>query len=124
MSLEQRRCFRFKMELPAWFRNSRSQKDLSLATTLDVSATGMCLATREALEVGQEILMQVKLPPEDRVIIRTRVVWVREIAGTMVREYQVGLRLVEPMQYEEGKFVKFFAKKMLDFWHQQKPSSS
>ena len=121
--MDNRRCFRFKMELPAWFQNTRYQKDLSLAMTINVSANGICLITREPLEVDQEILMQVKIPPEDRVIIRTQVVWVKEMPGTIVREYQVGLRVVEPMQFEETKFVKFCAQKMLEFWRHQNHSA-
>ncbi len=116
---EKRRCFRFKLEVPAWFKNTRyQQKDLSIASTVNVSATGIALTTREPLEVGQQILMQVKLPPDERVIVRAEVVWVKDITRTFIPEYQVGLRLVEPMQYEEGKFVKFCAQKMLEFFNQ------
>ena len=120
---EKRRVLRFKLEVPAWFKNTKyKNKDLSIASTMNVSATGIALITREALEVGQQVLMQVKLPPDERVIVRAEVVWVRDITRTFIPEYQVGLRLVEPMQYEESKFVKFCAKKMLEFYNQEHPS--
>jgi Tfp pilus assembly protein PilZ len=121
--VDKRRCLRHKIEVPAWFKNTRYQKDLSLATTINISATGICLTTREPLEAGQEVLMQVKLPPDERVIINTRVVWIQEIMGLTVREYLVGLRLVEPMQFEEKKFVQFCARKMLDFYNQEQGSA-
>jgi len=115
---DNRRTMRFRLEVPAWFKNTRYQQELSLATTLNVSATGLCILTREPVEVGQFVLMQVKLPPEDRLIINTRVVWVREILGSFVREYQVGLKLVEPMQFEESRFVRFCAQKMVEFYRE------
>lgn len=114
--MDHRRCFRFKLEIPAWFRTSRFSEELTVATTLNVSATGICLVTREPVEVGQNILMQVRLPDYERVIINTHVVWVKERREDVDCRYFVGLRLVEPIEHEEKKFVKFCAQKMLEFF--------
>ena len=119
---EQRRCLRFNIELPVCFKNIRHQKDLSIATTINVSAKGLCILTREALEVGQQLLMQVKLPQEDRAIVNTQVMWVKEKLGVMPREYEIGVRLVEPMQHDEPKLVKFCAQKMLESYNQYSAS--
>ena len=72
---ERRRCYRLHLNLGAWFKRSRAEKNFSRALTLDVSATGICCET--------------------------------------MREYRVGLRLLEPPQYQERKFVQFCAAEML-----------
>lgn len=109
---EKRRCHRIGIELPASYQASQAFRSISIATTLDISATGLCLLTREPLLVGQEIALQITLPVEGRIIVNVRVIWVKEIYTAMTTEFQIGLQIIEPMRADERAFVRFYAKQL------------
>ncbi len=79
---------------------------------MDVSATGMSFITKEELELRRHLLVEVQTPDE-KLTLHTQVVWVEGDFSTAVREYRVGLRLVEPLKYDEKKFVRFCAEQMI-----------
>jgi hypothetical protein len=112
---EKRRCLRFSVELPAWYKNT-SDKNFTNAITLDISATGICFVNDDELEPGQELLMKVKLPPKEEIVINTKVIWVKGLFGSGAKEYRVGVKITEPVRFDESKFVKFCAKIMLDLF--------
>jgi c-di-GMP-binding flagellar brake protein YcgR len=112
---DKRRCLRFSIELPAWYKNSKNNDFLN-AVTLDISATGICFVAEEEIEVGQELLMKVKLPPRETILINTKVVWVRGLFGSGATEHRVGVKIIEPIRFDEAKFVQFCAKIMLDLF--------
>lgn len=113
--LEKRRCHRFKIELPAWFKSSAADEEFSIGTTVDVSATGMCLVSKAKLKLNQDLLLQVKLPSEEILFIKGKIVWVKDDFRGIIPEYRVGFR-IETSNLDELKFVRFCAMKMLEFY--------
>jgi len=79
---------------------------------MDVSATGMSFLTKEELELKRHLLVDIQLPDE-KLTLHTQVVWIEGDFQTAVREYKVGLSLVEPLKYDEKKFVKYCAEQMV-----------
>ena len=107
--VEQRHTHRFRIELPASFQLVKKPY-VSMATTLDVSATGLCIRTREPLHKGQKVILRVRLPDEELLTLDTRVVRVEEDSSLMNREYKVGIQIVDQLKGDQVKFVKFYAK--------------
>jgi len=64
----------------------------------------------------QIIYVQIKLPSEELLVIKSKVVWIKENFRTAIREYQVGLKILEPVNPDESKFVRFCAERMLEFY--------
>lgn len=113
---EKRRVHRFKMELPAWFCTSDSDDELSIGTTVDISATGICFVSKTELAVDQELVLQIKIPSEEVLFIRGKVMWVKEDFRSVLPEYRIGFKINDAPQNDELRFVRFFAMKMLDFF--------
>lgn len=116
MSIDKRRCHRFQLELPVCFHPASHPADLAEATTLNISAMGICMATREPLISGEEILIYLQLPSCEDVQVLTRVIWTRENSHDPVHAFRVGLKIIEPFRFDEAKFVKFFATQMVNFF--------
>ena len=117
---EKRRCHRLHIELPASFVVPGSENNIATATILDLSAIGICFSSKEKLKVGQELSMQTMIPSEQRVTVKVKVVWVKEVQVLVSNEYRVGVKIVEPMTADESKFVKFYAKKLLNAYPKEK----
>ncbi|MFA5088749.1 MAG: PilZ domain-containing protein [Candidatus Omnitrophota bacterium] len=118
---DKRRCHRLNVELPASFKISDAQKHVSLATILDISALGICLTSKERLVAGQELQLQVILPVNERIVLQAKVIWVKELIAYDVREYKVGIQIIDRVGTDEAKFIKFFADQFLEFF-KEKPS--
>lgn len=112
---EKRRCFRFSIALPAWYRKTK-KGSFTNAVTLDVSATGICFVSEEELDPGQGLVIKIILPPNQKILLNTRVIWVKSLFGSGCHEYRVGVKIIEPVHFDESKFVKFCAKLMLDLF--------
>lgn len=113
--IERRRCLRFSIELPAWYRKPKS-REFSDSVTLDISATGICCVVKEEIPRGTELTMRIKLPPKEVILINTKVIWVESLFGAGAQEYRIGVKIMEPIRFDEKKFVKFCAKIMLDLF--------
>lgn len=112
---DQRRCLRFSIELAAVYKKP-GEDDFSNAVTLDISATGICFVSDEELEPGLELMMKIQLPPNETVVLKTQVIWVKSLFGSGAHEFRVGVKIMEPIQFDESKFVKFCARMMLDLF--------
>jgi len=110
---DKRRCHRLKVELPASFKASDEHKNLSIASTIDVSAIGICLISKEKLAVGQELPLHVTLPDDRRLTLNVKVIWVKEEIVSDINEYKMGIKINDGMKADEKKFVKFVAKEMI-----------
>jgi len=108
---ERRRCYRLQMELPVSFRASKYQRHISLGLTQNISATGLCFLTTQGVEVGQELKLDIQIPPEQKLTLTTEVVWVRE-TGYISRDYYIGVRLKEPVDEDAHQYVRFCAQSM------------
>ena len=119
MEEDKRRCVRLNIELPASFKVHKSQEHISHASSLDVSALGLRLLTREPLEKGQIFPIRIILPDQQRLTLTVEVVWAKREEASITEDYLAGVRIVTGKQPEdETKYVKFFAK---EFLNQQKP---
>ena len=111
---DKRRCKRYEVDLPATFRVREDQKHISFATSLNVSAKGLCVVTKEQLAKGQKVKMQVKLPTKETLSMNATAVWVRESMACSRKEYLVGLEIEDKVTADEARFVKFCADIMLE----------
>lgn len=114
--IDSRHCHRLNVELPVSFETPYQQEATSLAATLDISATGMSLITKERLDKGQELALRVGLNKGEPLTIHVEVVRVEDVnqLGHLggLKEFKVGLKIVEPMQADEKLFVKYFAEQL------------
>ena len=115
---DKRRCLRFRIELPAWYTRPHRQ-DEGAAVTLDISATGACFISPDPLDVGRVLVMRIKLPHNEIVRIKVKVIWVKALFGSGADEYRIGVRIIEPVAFDEAKFVRFCAGLMLDIFKGQ-----
>ncbi len=115
---EKRRCHRFRMQLPASFEIGPGEKTLIIASTLDVSATGLSMLVRNVdLRVDQEIDLLIRLNRGERVRLKTAVRWIEGAAAFGGREYRVGLEVITDGQSQEFKrFVVMVARHMVEFF--------
>ena len=116
--MENRRAHRLRIEIPATFKVSKNQEHISIATTVDVSALGLCLQTKETLRAGQELALTLKLPNQEKVNLNAVVVWFRTADFSLGGEYTAGIKLTESPKDEEVKFIKFYVSKLMEFYKQ------
>jgi len=118
---DKRRCHRYDIELPVSFKLSHQQKHISVATTINISAKGICMASKEKFLRGQKFPMQVKLPSGERLVIHVEVIWVKEVLVCNTLEFQAGIKIADGgLKADEAKFVKFCADIMLDEYKARK----
>ncbi|MFH1360233.1 MAG: PilZ domain-containing protein [Candidatus Omnitrophota bacterium] len=113
---DRRRCHRLNIELPASYQAQGNQGSLTVASTLDLSATGICLRSRDKLHQGQKLPVQVTLPAGEKILIHVEVIWVQEIYEASPTEFKIGLKIDEPLKADESKFVRFYASQLLEFF--------
>jgi hypothetical protein len=113
--VEQRRYHRMKVEIPMTFRVPPRDKMVATAT-LDISGTGIAFWTVDPLKVRQELLIYLLLGRE-RVELHARVVGVKgEQSPGGEAGFRVGVKIVEPIKFDEKKFIKFYCEKLLEFF--------
>jgi len=109
---DKRRAHRLRIELPATFTIAEAKYPVLLGTTIDISAVGICLKTRAKLDVGQELAIHLRLPDEEKILIHTEVVWVKELESFMDREYSIGIKIIDALKTDESKFVKYYVSQL------------
>lgn len=113
MGIENRRTHRITIELPLSFKAFESQKHLSIAVTQDISPTGMRVLSKDKLDVGQEVQVQIRLPDDSSLTVHAKVVWCKDSYTLNAKEYIMGIQLMDTMKADEAKFVKFVARQFL-----------
>lgn len=113
---EKRTTHRLDIELPATIEMQGVQKAAALATTLNISGTGVCLQSKQRFNVGQDLVIKLKIPEEGQVSIHVKVVWVKEAMNFNTREYIAGIRITDAMKLDEAKFIKFYADQLIGFF--------
>lgn len=111
---DKRRCHRINVELPITFKFSEKQKNISLATSVDISALGLRLLTKESLSIDQVILLNIKVGKKENFLIKAKVMWIEEKSILSFKEFLIGVKIIDSMDCDEAKFLKFFATKMID----------
>ena len=115
--IDKRRAHRLKIELPAFFKITKTQPHISIGTTIDISATGICLKTREHLSAGQELTIQLKLPDGEKISLNAKVVWVKGMDYSMYSDQSVGIQLTGPIGDNEKKFVRYYAQQLIGYYN-------
>jgi|GEM_PF-507373 len=110
---DKRRAFRLPLEIPASFKFFEAQKHISIGTTLNVSALGICLTTKERLERGQRLTIKLKLPTGEEVAIHTTVIWITGVPSFEEKIYKVGIKIIDELKPDEAKFIKYYVKEFL-----------
>ena len=123
MTSERRTTHRLNIELPAFVGIPGSPKNISLASTLNISATGVCLLSKHRFDVGQELLLKVNLPIKEKLTINVRVVWFKEIITFNGREYMSGIKIIDAMRFDEAKLVRFYAEQLIEFFKSKRDES-
>jgi hypothetical protein len=113
---DHRHTHRIKLSLPVCFQDPKQKEVLAISTTLDISVSGLALVTKEPLEPGQEIALNVELPDAEMVYLDVKVVRVEprvqmaQLGG--YKEFLIGLRINEPLTAGAKKFVHFYAQQL------------
>ena len=113
---DQRRTHRLPIELAVTFHPLDQEDIVAFATTMDISATGLSLLTKEPLAKGQKLKLQLELPRQKRITIHGEVVRVEEkkemgfLGG--LNEFKIGIKIVDPIWGDEAAYVRFVAEKM------------
>lgn len=106
---DKRRSYRLSVELPLSFIAKENQRHISIGTTLDVSAIGICLTTKDSLAIDQELSVRTKLPNGESIKLRIKVIWVKDTTTFKQKEYKVGVKIVDTGNPDESKFIKYYA---------------
>jgi len=113
---DKRRCQRFPIEVPATFQLADSDENISFAATVDVSATGLSIITKEPLPKGQQIIINLQFPHHKIWVIHAEVMRVEAKDALMflggIMEFKVGIRIVEPIQGDEREYIRYIAEKI------------
>jgi len=108
---DRRRCHRINAELPVAFRVTRYQRHISVGLTQNISATGLCFLSTQGVDIGQDLALEIQIPPNEKLTLNTVVVWVRE-TGYISRDFLIGVRLREPVDDDARKFIRFIAQEL------------
>jgi hypothetical protein len=102
---EKRRYHRLALQVPLQFRVPPS-KNRIMASTRNISGTGILFRTDENVKVRQELLMYFQLPGY---------AGESEIHGKVVRveSGQVAVRVMDPIKFDERRYAKFYASNLL-----------
>ena len=109
---EKRTYHRMQASVPMSFRVPPDESR-SLTTTLDIGGLGISFATAKELKVRQELLMYLLLPGEERVEVHAKVVRIERVSPS---RFKVGVRILDPIKFDEKKFIRFYAAKLREFF--------
>jgi Tfp pilus assembly protein PilZ len=110
--MDKRRCQRLKIELPAMIKGIDEEIGSSIASTADLSGLGFRLSTKKQLDVGEEVLIQIRIDHQD-LNLKTKVMWAERDNESHKEEFIAGLKIIDTSVHDESLFIKFFAKKLL-----------
>jgi len=111
--IDKRRSFRLDFEITATFKADQRQDHLSTSTTLNVSAVGLCMICKDSLTKGQEIMLTMRLPNEEKVEFDVKVIWIKEEFTIKGKEYTTGVKIIENNMPGAAKFVKYYASQFM-----------
>lgn len=114
--MDKRRAHRLKIEIPATLKRTRDQAHISIATTLDISAMGLCLRVKERLQMGDQVIIQLQLSDRQTATLNAKVVWVKDDEFLMGPDFIVGIKITQSLKTEEIKFIQFYVKKLFEYF--------
>ena len=110
---ERRQYHRFNVQINALFSASASRENLSKGTVLNMSAMGLSMTSKEKLDLGQEISIQLELPGPDKVTVMAKVVYSNPTG--VIGEFRNGIRIHDRVSDDAQKFLKFYADKLKNY---------
>ena len=116
---EKRLYHRMSIEVPVCFETGES-KEFVMASTLDISATGLSFKMKQSIQVGEILRMTIGIDENKSINVQAKVVWVKGKLAKEENEYLVGVKIVDKMDQDEMEFVRFIAGKMLEYFKQDK----
>jgi Tfp pilus assembly protein PilZ len=111
---EGRRCQRLSIELPATIEAIDGQGGFCVATTVDLSVLGFRIFTDAELKTSQEVAMKISIDGQ-MLNLRVKVAWATPTEVPGEKKYLVGVKILETPSQDELKFVKYFARELLEF---------
>jgi len=109
---EKRRYHRLSIAVPMSFCVPPDTSRL-LTSTLDVSVLGVSFTTDKELQTRQELLMYLSFPGEKKVEVHGKVLRVERISPN---RFKIGVRILDPIKFDEKKFVRFYAERLKEFF--------
>lgn len=110
---EKRRYHRMKIEIPMSFRVPPREKNI-VTSTLDISGTGIAFSTSEPIKERQELLLYLLLPSNEKIELHAKVVRVQaEASVSGSSRWRVSVKIVEPIKFDEKRFVKFYSEQLI-----------
>jgi uncharacterized protein (TIGR02266 family) len=98
--------------------------DGSTAYAMNLSAGGVCLQTREALEIGRRIELRFRMPGEKLITVRAEVAWAdcdaARAPGVGLRYCECGLRFVD-LSERDRQAIEQFIDNRANFWPDEDP---
>ena len=85
---ERRHSSRFKIDLAARYRLMASKDAVYRMTVINIGAEGVCFVAKHLVELDTEIGLQINLHGREKIFIRTKAVWVKNLKET--REFWLG----------------------------------
>lgn len=119
---EKRRYHRLRVEIPITYTVPPRGLTPRETATLDISGTGVAFVTGEELKERQELLMYLLLPEQDKIEVHAKVVRSEVVKDAGRSQYRIGVRIVDPIKFDEKKFIKFYAQKLHEFFGQKERS--
>ena len=110
---DKRRCHRLDVELHASLEFDSRKKGQKNAATIDLSGLGLRISTKEKLKIGQVLPINIQLSGAETAAIKVKVVWIKENTALSGPEYSVGLKIVDSMECDEQRFIKYFAQELI-----------
>jgi uncharacterized protein (TIGR02266 family) len=98
--------------------------DGSMAYAINISAGGMCLQTREELEVGRRMRLRFRVPGEKLITVDAEVVWANcdatRVPGLGLRYCEFGIRFVG-LGERDRHAIQEFVENRANFWPDEDP---
>jgi len=109
------------IEVPMSFRVPPRENEIATAT-LDISGTGVSFLTDETLKLRQELLVYLQLPGSEKIEIHAKIVRLDSVPDAQGWT-RVGVKIVDPIKFDERKLVKFYSQKLVEVFGKGKYQS-
>ncbi len=103
---------RLDIHLTAIFRAPDVDDGICFASTVDLSASGLCLLTKVKLNQGQKWPFELVLPTDERILLKTEIVWIEEWDVLVSTEYKAGVKLTDAITPTIARYAKFYNEKL------------
>jgi Tfp pilus assembly protein PilZ len=78
-----------------------------------LSGLGFRISTNEALVSGKEVFIRAHIASEV-LNLKAKVMWINEMNVPGGEKYLAGIKILDTPIHDESKFIKFFAKQLLE----------